>query len=512
MSDDKITSNKRIAQNTILLYARMLLTMCISLYTSRVILNVLGVEDYGIYNVVGGVIAMFGFVSNSLSTATQRYITFEIGKGTNGNESKIFSICLMLHLVIAISIVLIADVISVWFLYNKMMIPVNRLNAAFWVLQFSLVSTFVMIISVPFNAQIIAHEKMGAFAMISIIEASLKLVIVYTLLMINYDKLIVYGLLILLTQVAIQGLYMIYCHRHFKNIKFRFEWDKPLIKELSSFAGWSILGNVSYLSYTQGLNILLNMFFLPVVNAARGIALQVQGTVNTFVAGFQTAINPQITKTYAAGEINDMHNLVFQSSRFSFYLLLITSLPVMLEAEPILKVWLGVVPDYTVTFLRLIFLTTWINSFANPLIVSVKASGKVWQYESVVAIIMLAILPVSYVFLRLGFDAWIVFAIHLTMECIAQIARVVITSRLIHFSINKYFNDVLLRIGVVASCSVVVPVIFYVILPSSWISFFIICTLSALSTVSCVYILGISKEEKIFLKNKFMSIFSLKKK
>lgn len=502
MPNDSISNNKRIAKNTILLYMRMILTMSITLYTSRVILQVLGIEDYGIYNLVGGVIAMFGFVSASLSTATQRFITFELGKGDNGNPTSVFSTCLLLHIIIALCIVLIAEPIGVWFIINKLVLPTERLTAAIWVFQFSIISTFVMIVSVPFNAEIVAHEKMSAFAMISIVEATLKLLIVYSLLLTHEDKLIVYGALILLTQILIQCLYYFYCKKTFEEVTLKLKVDRSRVREIGSFASWSILGNVSYLTYTQGLNLLLGTFFMPTVNAARGVALQLQGAVNSFVANFQTAINPQITKTYAAGQITEMHKLVFRSSRFSFYLLLIISLPFVLEAEVILKLWLGVVPDYTVTFVRLIFLTTWINSFANPLIISVKASGQVWQYESVVAVIMLLILPISYVFLHLGFDAWIVFAVHLTMECIAQFARIKITGKLIGYSLSVYIKEVLIRIVLTGTIAVILPVTVYMSLPDSWIKFFAVCSVCVISTLLTVFYVGLSKVERDFIKTK----------
>lgn len=506
-----VSDNTRIAKNTLLLYFRMILTMGITLFTSRVILQVLGVVDFGIYNLVGGIVAMFGFISGSLSTATQRFITFEIGKGEDGNVSTVFSTCLLLHAFIAIIVVLIADPVGLWFINNKLVIPPDRLYAAKWIFQFSILSTFVMIVSVPYNAEIIAHEKMKAFAAISIVEATLKLVIVYLLLLIDLDKLIVYGALIFLAQLSIQLLYVQYCHRSFPEVRVTFAINKTQVKEIGSFASWSILGNVSYLTYTQGLNLLLGTFFMPSVNAARGIALQVQGAVNTFVSNFQTAINPQITKNYAAGHLAEMHNLVFRSSRFSYFLLLILSLPFMLEAEPILKLWLGLVPDYTVVFLRLILLTTWINSFANPLIIAVKASGRVWEYESVVAVIMLMILPVSYVFLRLGFDAWIVFAVHLCIECVAQLFRIRISSRLVGFSIKDYMNEVLSKILLTGAAAVVIPLFAYHYMPQSWVSFFIVCTICIISTCMSVFYLGLTESERTVVLSKIHDGISRKK-
>ena len=506
MSTESQTNNKRIAKNTILLFARMLVTMGVSLYTSRVILQALGVDDFGIYNLVGGIVAMFGFVTGSLSTATQRFITFEIGKENTGDVKKVFSTCFLLHLIIACAIVLLAEPLGIWFIHNKLLIPADRITAAIWIFQFSLVSTFLMILSVPYNASIVAYEKMGAFAYISVTEAIMKLLIAYALLWTNSDKLIVYGGLLLLTQGFVICLYVFYCKRNFTNIRFITAFKKPILKEISQFAAWSILGNVAYISYTQGLNLLLGMFFMPVVNAARGIAVQIQCVFNTFVLNFQTAINPQITKNYSSGNINEMHQLVYRSSRFSFYLLLLISMPLFIETERILLLWLGEVPEYTVVFVRLILLTTLINSFANPLIIAVKATGKVWQYESVVATLMLMILPVSYILLKCGFDAWVVFAVHLSVEIIAQGARIRISSRLTNYPIGYYLRNVLCNIILTGSISFVLPIVAYELLPDTILSFFIVCFIGVISTTVCITLFGLTKGEISFAKNKIANI------
>lgn len=320
MSTDSANS-KRIAKNTLLLYFRMLFMMAVSLFTSRVILNTLGVEDYGINNVVGGIVAMFGFINSSMTSATQRYITFALGKGEKERLKTVFSTSLQIHSLIALLIVLLGETIGMWFLYNKMQIPSDRMEAAFWVLQCSIVSTVVMIISVPYNAAIIAHEKMSAFAYISVLEVVLKLLIVYILVVFSVDKLILYAFLFLGIQIFIRFCYSIYCNRHFKETKYRHVWDKALFKEMTGFAAWSLFGNLSAVLFTQGLNMLLNVFFGPAVNAARGVAVQVQHAIQQFVGNFQMALNPQITKNYAKGEMQEMYNLMYRSARFSFYLL-----------------------------------------------------------------------------------------------------------------------------------------------------------------------------------------------
>lgn len=319
MSTQTSSNNKRIAKNTLLLYARMLFTMAVSLFTSRVILNTLGVEDFGIYNVVGGVVAMFGFINSSMTSATQRYITFALGIGDEKRLQTVFSTTLQIHTLIAVLIVLLGETIGLWFLYNKMQIPIERMEAAFWVLQCSIVAAVVMIISVPYNADIIAHEKMSAFAYISVLEVVLKLVIVYILIVFTVDKLILYSFLLLDVQLFIRFCYSYYCNKHFKETKYHHIWDKSLFKEMTRFAGWSMFGNLSAVLFTQGLNMLLNVFFGPIVNAARAVAVQVQSAILQFVGNFQMALNPQITKTYAQNEMLEMHKLMFRSARFSFF-------------------------------------------------------------------------------------------------------------------------------------------------------------------------------------------------
>lgn len=501
-------NNKRIAKNTALLYIRMIFLMCIALFTSRVILDVLGVEDYGIYNVIGGVVLMFSFISGSLATAAQRYITFELGKENNGNLKEVFSTFVTLHVALGILIAIIAEPIGLWFIYNKMMIPESRLNAAFWVFQFSVISLIVMLISVPYNALIIAHERMNAFAAISVVEAILRLAIVYSLLLFSeVDKLILYGVLMLIVQVVVRFLYTIYCKRHFEESEYKFVWNKKLVHEVAGFVGWSIFGNVAFISYTQGLNLLLGTFFVPAVNAARGIAVQVQGAVNSFVSNFQTAINPQITKQYAAGNLNEMVNLVFKSSRFSFYLLMLTTLPIMLETELILKLWLGQIPPYTIEFMRIILLTTWINSIANPLIVSVKATGHIQRYESTVSIIMMCILPISYVLLRLGYNAVSVFIVHLVMEICAMSFRISITSKMINFKLSDYFQKVLFRLILVSMVALFLPLLCrYLMTHGIWNSILTIL-IAVFSSILSVYFVGLESSEKQFISSKVLSNF-----
>lgn len=506
MSDQVIDNNKRIAKNTLFLYFRMLFLMGISLYTSRVILNTLGVEDYGIYNVVGGIVAMFGFINGSMSSATQRYITFALGKGDKKRLQTIFSTTLQIHTLIAGIIVLLGETIGLWFLYNKMQIPVDRMDAAFWVLQSSIISAVIMIVSVPYNADIVAHEKMSAFAYISILEAVLKLAIVFMLVVFAFDKLILYAILILAIQILIRFCYSIYCNKHFEETKYKHVWDKSLFMEMTGFAGWSLLGNLSAVLFGQGLNILLNVFFGPVVNAARGVAVQVQGAIQQFVGNFQMALNPQIMKTYAKGELSEMHKLMFRSSRFSFYLLFFLSLPVLFETNFILTIWLKTVPENTVVFLRIMICTSLIYTIANPLIIANQATGKVKVYQAVCGTILLMILPVSYVCLRLGCPAYAVFVVHFVMESIAQLARMIMLRPLIGLRIRDYICNIYNKVLIVVVASVVLPGIVYFNMEDNAFRFFTVSLVCVISVSASAYLLGLSANERVFVKNKAAAI------
>ena len=508
MSNQSSDNNKRIAKNTLLLYFRMLFMMAVSLYTSRVVLNTLGVEDYGIYNVVGGVVAMFGFINSSMSSATQRYITFALGKGDMNRLQTVFSTTLQIHTLIAGIIVLLGETVGLWFLYNKMQIPADRMDAAFWVLQCSIISTVVMIISVPYNADIIAHEKMSAFAYISILEVVLKLVIVYMLVVFSFDKLILYAILLLAIQLLIRFCYSIYCNRHFEETKYKHVWDKTLFKEMTGFAGWSMFGNLAGVLFGQGLNMLLNVFFGPVVNAARAVAVQVQNAVQGFVSNFQMALNPQITKTYAKGELSDMHKLMYRSARFSFFLLFFLSLPVLFETNFILTLWLKTVPENTVVFLRIMICTSLIYTLSNPLIIANQATGKVKKYQAVCGSILLLILPISYVCLLLGCPAYSVFIVHFIMESVAQLARMIMLRPLIGIRLRDYFQHIYLKVIIVVAASVIFPSLAYLKMSDDFLRFLVVGVLCVISVSASVYTLGLSANERVFVKSKAVAVLN----
>ena len=379
--DSHAENTRRIAKNTLMLYIRMLFGMAVSLYTSRVVLQVLGVEDYGIYNVVGGVVAMFSLLSTALSTSISRFVTFEIGKGDEYNLKKVFTSSVAVMFALSIGIFIVAEIVGVWFLNTKMNIPAERMTAANWVLQCSLLSFIIGLISVPYNACIIAHERMSAFAYISILEVVLKLAVVYMLLVSPYDKLATYAVLLVVVALIVRLTYGQYCKRHFEESRYRFVHDKSLIKEMTGFAGWSFFGNGAYMLNTQGVDMLINIFFGVTFNAARGVATQVQNAVMQFVNNFTVAVNPQITKSYASGEREYMYKLVCRGAKYSYFLLLVFLVPIVCEADYILWLWLKVVPEHAPTFLRLALFSSLVMGMGNTLYTSIFSTGKISNYQ-----------------------------------------------------------------------------------------------------------------------------------
>ena len=502
-------NNKRIAKNTLLLYVRMLFGMLVSLYTSRVILQTLGVEDYGVYNVVGGVITMFTFLNGAMSSATSRYITFEIGKGNMEQLKKVFSTALQIHAIIALLIVILGETVGLWFLMNELVIPDGRMDAALWVYQCSVVTAVVTIMSVPYNADIIAHEKMSAFAYISVLEIILKLAIVYLLVVLPFDKLKVYAVLVLMVGLLIRYIYTRYCHKHFEESHYIHRIDKSLLKEMSSFAGWSFWGNLAGILYTQGLNMMLNIFFGPVVNAARGIAIQIQGVVQQFVGNFQMALNPQITKTYASGELDKMHSLMFRSARFSFMLLFFLSLPIMLETNYILTLWLGIVPENTVIFARIIIAISLIYTIANPCVIANQATGKVKVYQAVVGGLLLLILPISYIVLKMGAPAYSVFIVHFCVESVAQFARMYMLRNMIDLPLWSYVKNIYLPIMGVVLLSVVLPLLVYNNMQEGIIRLLAVGMTCVVSVAMTSLFIGMTRNERTFLIDKSLRILKI---
>ena len=508
---DTSSANKRIAKNTLVLYVRMLFTMGISLFTSRVILQTLGVEDYGISSVVGGVISMFTFINAAMVSSTQRYLNFELVRGDANQLRSVFSTSLQIHALIALAIIVLSETVGLWFLNEKLVIPEARMTAAMWVYQCSILSCAVSIMSTPYNAVIVAHEKMSAFAYISILDVSLKLLVVYLLVVLPFDKLIILAILNLLVQLFIRYIYTIYCHRHFPESYFQFWFNKTLFKEMFGFAGWSFWGNLAAILYTQGLNMMLNIFFGPIVNAARGIAVQVQSAVQQFVGGFQTALNPQITKNYASNNLPQMHSLMFRSARFSFLLLFFLSLPVLMETNFILTLWLKTVPDDAVIFTQIMICISLIYTTANPCIIANQATGKVKIYQMVVGGILLLILPISYVVLKLGAPAYSVFIVHFCIESLAQFSRMYMLRKLIHLPLWQYMKNIYIPIVSTVVIAIILPLVVRMQVAEGWLRFLAVGFTCVLSVGASSYFIGFTKQERVFFLDKSLRLLRNKR-
>lgn len=492
-------NNKRVAKNTLFLYFRMILIMLVTLYTSRVILAQLGIKDYGIYNVVGGVVSMFAFLNNCMASSTQRFMTFELGCGNVKRLKKVFAASLNIHMAIAVVIVLLAETIGLWFVNAKLVIPEERMVAANWVYQFAILSFCVNIIQVPYNAVLIAHEKMSVYAYISIVEVFLKLGIVYLLVISPFDKLIAYGILLFVVQLVIRCIYQVYCTRKYEECKFRLFWERDLYRSMSSFAGWNLFGSVAWLLRDQGLNIILNMFFGPVVNAARGVATQVSSAVMNFISNFQVALNPQITKNYANGNIWEMEKLSYLGIKFSYMILFVLAFPLSLNIDYILHLWLVEVPDYTALFIILILIDSLVGSlFGTPLMTALAATGVIRNYQIVVSLAILCIVPVGYVVLKLGFDAPSVFYVTIVFSLISGFVRFLFCRKQIGYSLRKMGNSVLLPVMGMTLVSLPLPVYLRlcVLRDSNFVNFAVLCLLAvAISGISAWFI-GMRKGER----------------
>lgn len=485
----------------------MLLTIVVSLYTSRVVLNALGVEDYGIYNVVGGVVAMFNILSGSLSSAISRFITFELGKNDLEKLKVVFSSSVTIQIILAVAITIIAEIAGIWFINEKMNIAADRLIAANWVFHFSILTFAVNLISVPYNAAIVAHEKMSAFAYISILETVGKLLVAYLIMISPIDKLIFYGLLMLLVALLVRFSYTYYCKRNFEECSYHFIWDKQLIKQMFGFAGWNFIGSSSAVLRDQGGNILLNLFFGATVNAARGIAYQVFTAIYSFATNFMTALNPQITKSYAAGNYDYMMNLVFKGSRFASYLLFMMSLPVFINTGYILNFWLDTVPEKTEIFVRLILIFAMSEVISRPLVTAQLSTGNIRNYQLVVGGIQLLNLPLSYFVFKCNGDAESLFIVSILVSQLCFVSRLFMLKKIIRFfSIRRFLKEVYLNIAFVFIISAIIPIYTASILNDNLIGFLISSFTSVISSAVTVYFIGCSKSERIYILDKINSI------
>jgi O-antigen/teichoic acid export membrane protein len=472
--------------------------MGVSLYTSRIILNTLGVKDFGIYNIAGGVVILFSFLNSAMTSATQRFLNFVTGQNLNTEVNRVFSMSMTAHFSIALTVIVLSETVGLWFLNTQMNIPAERMNAANWVYQFSILTFCIQIIRVPYNASILAYEKMSFYAFVSIAEVTLKLVIVFLLLYFGWDKLKLYSVLTCGISFVILIFYKLYCNGAFTTCRYNFIWDIELYKKLMRFSGWSLFGSLANMGAQQGLNILLNIFYGVSVNAAMGIANQVSSAINGFVSNFQVAFNPQIIKSYALNDQKYFMNLIFQSSKFSYYLLFFLSLPILINTNFIFELWLKNVPEYSVTFCRLIILFMLIDAISAPLWMSVQATGNIRNYQILMGSLILLNLPLAYVALKMGCEPQSILIVRVIINLLTFFVRIFYLKPRIGLPTLRYIREVVLVVTLVSLMALPLPLLVnhYIfnlkgLITSTLVSLF--------SAGFFIYIIGLSKKERDFI-------------
>lgn len=488
--------NKRIAKNTMLLYVRTFVMMIVNLYTSRLILQILGVDDYGVQNVVGGFVSMFSVISGSLSGAISRFLTFALGEGDVEKLRKTFSFSMNIQFLLSIAILLLGEIIGVWFVNYKLNIPQDRVFAAHWVYQCALGGFIMGLISVPYNACIIARERMGVFAYMTILDAVLKLLVAFTLFVVPYDKLVTFAVLGLLVSVLMRLIYACYCNRNFEECHYEFCcFDKNLFKEMTSFAWWGFFGNTAWMFNTQGVNILVNMFFGVALNAARGVAGQVEGAVMGFVGNFSTAMNPQITKSYAAGDKDYLFSIICNGAKYQFFLMLLFMIPLEVEAPKVLSIWLTEVPSHAVLFLRLSMLCTLATLYGNTSYTAIMATGRIKSYQICVTIIGCMVFPLTWISYKLGFSVQTTYYIFFLIYGILVFVRVIYLKKLMDFPPILFWKRAILPSLFIGCTAPVLPLTVSYLMPESFLRVVTVVFISALSTTMAFWIIGMDAEQ-----------------
>ena len=503
-----VSDNKRIAKNTIFLYIRMMVVMLVALFTSRVILNTLGATDYGIYNVVGGIVTIVSFLNSALGASTSRFLTFALGEKNIQKQKSTFGACLNLHIGIALLVLILGETVGLWFFYEKMVIPDERMVAAFWVYQFSIVTTMVSFTQVPYNASLIAHEEMSIYAYVGLYEAISRLIIAYLITISPIDKLVFYGLLLLINTIVVQLFYRWYAVKHFEECRFSLVKDKVLYKRLLSYGGWDLFGNLALVCQGEGVNLLLNVFFGPVVNAARAIAFQIQGAVTQFVSNFMTAVRPQVIKNYAEGNVDKMYTMTFYAAKFSYILMLALVVPIIYEIRFILGIWLGdAVPDETALFAVIVLMTyTW-RTFHIAALMPYHAIGNIKTGNVTIGSLMIATLPIGYVLFKCGCPAYSVFLAIFAVEIVGMFAIYWLIHRYEYFPYKYVFTKILMPCGLVTIFTIIVPAFITHLMNDGWARLIIVGISTEFSLLLSALYLGLNKEERTrifsFIKNKF---------
>lgn len=493
------SNSKRIAKNTMMLYARMGILLFVNLFASRVLLEKLGVEDFGIYNVIGGVASMFTFFTSSLANATQRFLNIELGRNNLEGAKYVFQQHLTLYMAILVGVIVVAEPIGLWLIYHKLVIPADKIVAAVWIFQFTLVSLCASLVGIVFNSVLVSHENMSVYAWLSIFEGIAKLLICYIISIAASNRLIFYGLLLMTTNLVVQAAYMIYCFKKYEECKLGVRWDKKLLRETSGIVGWNTVGTAVWMINDNFMNILLNMFFGPVVNAARAISYQVNAALGNFTSNFFTAVRPQLMKSYAQKDFSNVKTLLYNSTRYSIFLFLVLALPVVFCIDSLLALWLKNVPENTALFSILVIAITFVSVPKSPLWDIVLATGKLRKYQMVGCTILLFAFPVSYVLLRMGYPAVSVFYVLLVVRFLHYIASVIIVSPMVECSLIEYWGSIYKPVLRVMPLAIVLHVFLKMIFPIGALWTFCYIALSLMLNLCLIYVLGISSKEKQYV-------------
>ena len=504
---DAIQDDKRIAINTLFLYFRQFIVIIISLYTSRLVLKELGVEDYGIYNVIGGLVSLLLVISGSLSSSVSRFYAFELGRKDSQMVNLVFSTSISLFLLLAIIIFLLGELLGTWAVRELLVMPAPRLYVAYVVLHMSIISFVFNLLSSPFTGFIMAYEKMSAFAFFGLADAVGKLIIAYCLQLTIYYKLEIYAILQASLSLLLLLFYIVYCRIQFNVLSLTLKLDKKVFFLLSKYATWTIFGTMSYVGYTYGYNIILNIFFGPVVNAARGISVQVQSALMGFANNLQASMNPQIIKNYANNNLYRMHTLVFASSRYSFFLMLVLSLPVILEADVILAIWLVETPSYTAAFVRIALFTICIEVLSGPLICSQNATGNIKCFQIATGISMLLSLPVCYFAFKKGASPVYLYYFYLLFNIITLLIRIIIACPSVGISIKMYFKEVIVNVIIVSFLSFPLPFFLYYSIRDFDYQLIIVCLASVINVSLIVFFIGMKKNERVIVTSKIQNYY-----
>lgn len=508
---DSIYSQSRIARNTIFLYIRMFVTMAVTLYMSRVILDVLGVEDFGIYNIIGGIVVLLSIVSNSMTTATQRFITYELGARDDEQVSRTFSMSMIAHFIICGVILLLGETVGLWYVMKELNIPEGRESAAMWVYQVSMLTIFINLIRSPYNASVIAHERMSFYAYMSILDVVLKLLAVFVLVFSTIDKLILYGVLIMVSNLIVLYVYRRYCIKSFNTCNFRFIIDRSYFKKLFGYLGWNLVGAGASLGTQQAGNLIINKYLGVAVNAAFGVSMQVNGAINQFVANFQTAFTPQLVKLFSQNRMDDFWKLSKTSALLSYYLLFIIAFPIFVNIDYVLGIWLVEVPEYAGTFCQLLILYSFIDAVQAPLWIGINATGDIKVYEIWLSLILIINIPLSILVLAIGWAPYWVLIVRVLLNFITAIVRCIHVKWQFNFPVMQYFVQVILR---VLSVTLAVIAIWYftsfAYTITSFMTFCLMYGISLILTAVIIYYLGIGKAERTALASVVKSKLHIK--